>query len=217
MKMPIAVRTAAFSVVVWLAIPGAFHAQTTDHQNSNQVMGKVEFEGKSKIDKSSGVWVDGQYLGYVDELKGDKEILLVPGKHEIAIRQVGYKDLIQPIDVEPGGKTNMTVRMEKDPRAVVPSVTGEVKLEVTPDRAAVFVDDRFAGYVHEFGGVKRAMLIAPGKHHIKIELPGYRSFDNDITVEAKQKVTVKTDLAKASIAAEGSDLKKVDSQTQPRP
>jgi hypothetical protein len=208
--MSTALRAAAFSMVVWYA--GAVNAQ-----NTNQVMGQIQFDGKSKIDKSSGVWIDGQYLGYVDELKDDKKVLLVPGKHEIAIRQAGYKDLTQEIDVEPASTTKMAVRMERDPRAVVPSVTGEVKLEVTPDRAAVFVDDRFAGYVHEFGGVKRAMLIAPGKHHIKIELPGYRTFENDITVEAKQKVAVKTDLAKASITAEGSDLKKDDSQTQPHP
>lgn len=208
--MSTALRAAAFGTVFWFA--GAVYSQ-----NTNQVMGRIQFEGKSKIDKSSGVWIDGQYLGYVDELKDDKKVLLVPGKHEIAIRQAGYKDLAQEIDVEPGGTTKIAVRMELDPRAVVPSVTGEVKLEVTPDRAAVFVDDRFAGYVHEFGGVKRAMLIAPGKHHIKIELPGYRTFDNDITVEAHQKVTVKTDLAKASIAAEGSDLKQDDFQTQPHP
>jgi hypothetical protein len=210
MRMPIAVRAATFSMVVCLAISGIFYAQNTNH-----VMGQIKFEGKSKIDKSSGVWIDGQYLGYVDELKDDKKVLLVPGKHEISIRQSGYKDLTQDINVEPGGTTNMTVRMVKDPNAVYPSVTGEVKLEVTPDRAAVFVDDKFAGYVHEFGGVKRAMLIAPGKHHIKIELPGYRSFENDITVEAKQKVTVKTDLAKASITAEGSDLKKDEPQGPP--
>ena len=210
MRMRIAVRAAAFSMAVWLASAGAFYAQ-----NPNQVMGQIKFEGKTKIDKSSGVWIDGQYLGYVNELKGNKKVLLVPGKHEIAIRQAGYKDLTQEIVVEPGGTTNVTVTMEKDPNATYPSVTGEVKLEVTPDRAAVFVDDKFAGYVHEFGGVKRSMLIATGKHHIKIELPGYRSFETDITVEANQKVTVKTELAKARIAAEGSDLNKDESQSQP--
>jgi hypothetical protein len=212
MKMRTAVRAAAFSFIVWLAIAGAPYAQ-----NSNQVMGQVNFEGKTKIDKSSGVWIDGQYLGYVKELKGNKKVLLVPGKHKIAVRQAGYRDLTQEIVVEPGGTTVVTVRMERDPNARYSSVTGEVKLEVTPDRAAVFVDDKFAGYVHEFGGVKRAMLIEPGKHHIKIELPGYRDFETDITVEANQKVTVKTELAKASITAEGSDLKKDESQSRPHP
>jgi hypothetical protein len=153
----------------------------------------------------------------VKELKGNKKVLLVPGKHEIAVRQAGYRDLTQEIVVEPGGTSVVTVRMEKDPNARYSSVTGEVKLDVTPDRAAVFVDDKFAGYVHEFGGVKRAMLIEPGKHHIKIELPGYRDFETDITVEANQKVTVKTELAKASITAEGPDLKKDESQSRPHP
>jgi len=212
MKMRTVVRAAAFSLAVSLAIAGALYAQ-----NTNQVMGQVNFEGKTKIDKSSGVWVDGQYVGYVKELKGNKKVLLVPGKHEIAVRQAGYKDFTQEVIVEPKGTSTVFVRMERDPNAGYPSVTGEVKLEVTPDRAAVFVDDKFAGYVHEFGGVKRAMLIAPGKHHIKIELPGYRSFETDIVVEANQKVTVKTELATASVTAQGSDLKKDKPESQPQP
>jgi hypothetical protein len=211
MRIRTAVRAAVSSLVVSLAIAGALYAQ-----NTNQVMGQVNFEGKTKIDKSSGVWVDGQYLGYVKELKGNKKVLLVPGKHEIAVRQAGYKDFTQEVIVEPKGTSTVFVRMERDPNAGYPGVTGEVKLEVTPDRAAVFVDDKFAGYVHEFGGVKRAMLIAPGKHHIKIELPGYRSFETDIVVEANQKVRVKTELATASVTAEGSDLKKDKPQSQPQ-
>jgi hypothetical protein len=186
----------------WFCVASAICAQ-----NTNQVLGQVNFEGKTNIDKSSGVWVDGQYLGYVSELKGNKKVLLVPGKHEIAVRQVGYKDITESIEVGPGSTTIVNVRMEKDPNAVHSNVTGEVKLQVTPDRAAVFVDGRYAGFVHQFGGVKRAMLIAPGKHHIKIALPGYRDFETDITVQANQKVTVKTVLTPASITAEGSELK----------
>jgi hypothetical protein len=197
-----AVRATVLGLIFWLGIASRICAQ-----NTNQVLVQVNFEGKTNIDKSSGVWVDGQYLGYVSELKGNKKVLLVPGRHEIAVRQVGYKDVTESIEVGPGSTTIVKVRMEKDPDAVHSNVTGEVKLQVTPDRAAVFVDGRYAGYVHQFGGVKRAMLIAPGKHHIKIALPGYRDFETEITVQANQKVTVKTVLAPASIAAEGSELK----------
>lgn len=167
-------------------------------QNANQVLGEVRFEGKTKIDKSSGVWVDGQYLGYVNELKGNKKVLLVPGQHEISIRQKGYKDYTETVTVGPGGTTTVAVRMDKDPNSIYPSVTGQVKLQVTPDRAAVFVDGHYAGYVHEFGGVARSMLIAPGKHHIRIALPGYRDFETHVTVQANQKVTVKTELLLAN-------------------
>ena len=176
-------------------------------QNSNQVMGQVDFEGQTKIDKDSGVWVDGQYLGYVKELKGNKKVLLIPGKHQVSVRQAGYTDYNEGIVVEPGGTNIVNVRMEKDPKAVVPSVTGEIKLEVKPDRAAVFVDGKFAGYVHEFGGVKRAMLIAPGSHHIKVALPGYKDFETDIVVQASRKVTVKTELSPSSVTDEATDLK----------
>jgi PEGA domain len=196
------VREAVFNLAVWFAVAGACYAQ-----NTNQVLGQVSFEGKTKIDKSSGVWVDGQYLGYVSELKGNKKVLLMPGKHEIAIRQEGYKDFTETIVVGPGGTTIVTVRMDKDPNSRYSSVTGQIKLQVTPDRAAVFVDGNYAGYVHEFGGAMRTMLIAPGKHHIRIALPGYRDFETDITVQANQKVTVKTELVAASIVTAGSELR----------
>ena len=55
----------------------------------NQVMGEIQFEGKSKIEKTSGVWVDGQYVGYLKELKGAKKVLLLPGEHTINVRQNG--------------------------------------------------------------------------------------------------------------------------------
>ena len=78
-----AVTGTVLSLAVWFTIASGVFAQ-----NTNEVLGQVNFEGKTNIDKSSGVWVDGQYLGYVKELKGNKKVLLVPGKHEIAIRQV---------------------------------------------------------------------------------------------------------------------------------
>jgi hypothetical protein len=198
------VWSSVLTSLLWCLILGG----VSSAQNSNRVMGQVSFEGKTNIDKDSGVWVDGQYLGYVKELKGKKKVLLIPGKHQISVKQAGYKDFEEEIVVEPGGTRVVMVHMEKDPNAVTPGVTGEIKLKVSPDRAAVFVDDKFAGYVHEFGGVKRAMLIAPGKHHVKIALPGYRDFETDIVVQAYQKVMVKTKLTASSVANEGPELKK---------
>ena len=139
--------------------------------------------------------MDGQYVGYVDELKGDKKILLLPGEHEISLRQTGYFELTQKIVAEPGKKTIITVSLQRNPNADFPKVTGEIELEVTPDRAAVFVDGHFAGTVNQFRGAGRGMLVAPGNHHIKIDLVGYQPFETDVTLLAKQKITVKTTLA----------------------
>src|SRR2546430_6338001 len=168
MKMQFVVRNAVFCLALSrLIIPFTAHAQS-------QVLGEVKLVGKTKADKTSGVWVDGQYLGYVMELKDDKKILLMPGEHEIAVRQAGYTDFTKKVVVEPRKKTEVEVVMLKDPRTRLPTVTSLIKLKVTPDRAAVFVDDAFAGTVAEFSGVGHSMLVSPGKHRIKIALAGYQ-------------------------------------------
>src|SRR5881397_4455401 len=69
---------------------------------SNEVLGEIELVGATKVEKTSGVWVDGQYLGYLKELNGSKKILLLPGQHEIVIRQDGYQDFTSKVTVRPG-------------------------------------------------------------------------------------------------------------------
>jgi hypothetical protein len=171
----------------------------------NKVLGEVELIGASKVENTSGVWVDGQYVGYLNELKGSKKLLLLPGKHEITIRQGGYQDFGQEIIVRAGEKQSIDVKMEKDTSVVMPKVTAEIKLEVKPNRAAVFVDGVFIGHVAEFEGVGKALLVAPGKRKIKITLPGYHTFETDVDVMANQKTIVKTEMV-AGGPAEGTSL-----------
>ena len=173
----------------------------------NQVLGEVQLVGKSKADKTSGVWVDGQYVGYVGELKGNKKILLLPGEHEIAVRQAGYTDFAQKVVVEPRKKIVVRVVMLKDPQAHFSRVTAQIKLHVTPERAAVFVDDAFVGSVNEFTGVGHGMLVTPGKHRLKIALPGYQAFDTEVSLLPRQKITIKTDLLPGSITQAGPSIK----------
>jgi len=173
----------------------------------NQVLGELQIVGKSKAAKTSGVWVDGQYVGYVDELKGDKKVLLLPGEHEIAVRQSGYAEFSEKVMVEPRKKTVLKVAMAKDPRSQLPRVTSQIKLNVTPARAAVFVDDAFVGSVNEFTGVGHGMLVSPGKHRLKIALPGYQAFDTEVSLLPRQKITIKTDLLPGSITQAGPSIK----------
>jgi len=173
----------------------------------NEIMGEVRFNGARAIERNSGVWVDGQYLGYLKELKGKKKVLLLPGSHQVAVRQSGYDDFSEEIVVEPGQIQMVEVTMKETPRAVVPDITATLKLKVQPTRAAVFLDDRFVGHAGEFGGAFRSMLISPGKHRIKIELPGYRTFETEVNLLAGQKTEVKTELVKGSIQQAGALIK----------
>jgi hypothetical protein len=174
----------------------------------NQIMGEVQFSGATKVERDSGVWVDAQYVGYLKELKGKKKILLLPGTHQITVRQSGYDDFTHEIVVEPGQTQTLEVAMKLSPRASAPDVTATLKLRVQPDRAAVFLDDKFVGHAGEFGGAFRSMLISPGKHRIKVELPGYRTFETEVNLLAGQKSEVKTELVKGSIEQAGPLIKR---------
>jgi PEGA domain-containing protein len=173
----------------------------------NKVMGEVRFEGATKVEKGSGVWVDGDYVGFLKELHGDKKVMLLPGEHEISVRQSGYDDFLRKIVVEPGQVQTVQVAMHLSPRAVTPDVTATLKLNVEPGRAAVFLDDKYVGHASEFGGL-HSMLIGPGKHRIKVGLPGYRTFETEINLLAGQKSEVKTELVKGSIQQASPDIKK---------
>lgn len=187
-----ATRKLAFAaVLLLLAGVMSIHAK-------NEVLGEVRFQADNGAAKSAGVWVDGRYIGYLKELKGSKKLLLLPGEHEISVRQAGFQSVDQKIDVQPDQVQILRVSLMKDPRAQYPTVSAEVKLSIDPDRAAVFVDDQFAGHAREFGGTGRAMLLSPGKHHIKISLPGYQSFNSEIEVRANQKYDIKTQLPRGT-------------------
>lgn len=190
-----------------LCLPGALRAQQTSPPAGNQIMGEVRFEGVGKVEKSSGVWIDGLYVGFVKELKGDKKILLLPGEHEISVRQSGYQDFVQKIVVEPGQVQSLRIKMDRDPRVQYAASNAQIKIIVDPDRAAVFVDNNFTGHAHDFGGVGRAMLLSPGKHRIRIALPGYQAFETDVDLQAGQKFQIKTDLVKGSIESAGPLIK----------
>jgi hypothetical protein len=167
----------------------------------NQVLGELLFEGTTKVEKTAGVWIDGQYLGYLKELKGSKKVLLLPGTHEIVVRQAGYKDFTQSVTLQPAEKHLIRVTLEKDPRLQMPEVTAEIKFSVDPDRAAVFVDGLFAGHAGELG---RGLLVAPGKRKVTISLPGYQSFETEVNLAPNQKFTLKTKLLKAADAGESA-------------
>jgi hypothetical protein len=193
-----------WGVVCLLAVFSSLTFVPTLHAG-NGVLGQVDLVGATKVEETSGVWIDGQYVGYLRELKGSKKILLLPGEHEIIVRQGGYVDFVQKVMVRAGETQTIDVKMEKDTRVQLPRITAEIKLVVNPNRAAVFVDGVFVGHVAEFGGIGRALLVAPGKRKITISLPGYQTFENDIELVPNQKSTVKTDLVKGG-AAEGVPL-----------
>ena len=199
----------AICAFVWLLV---MISGTKTLRAQNKVVGELEFEGKTKLERDSGVWIDGNYVGYLKELKGSKKITLLPGQHEVVVRQSGYQDYVEKIVVEPGQKRLVSVTMHLAPRASVPEITATLKLKIKPKRAAVFLDEKFVGHAADFGGAFRSMKISPGKHRVRVELPGYRTFDTEINLLANQESEVKTDLVPGSIEQNSTLIKKPDAR-----
>ena len=176
----------------------------------NQVMGELVLEGQTNLERDSGVWIDGNYVGYLKELKGSKKVLLLPGQHEVIVRQSGYDDFVQKVVMEPGEKRLISVTLHLSARATSPDVTATLKLKIKPKRAAVFLDEKYVGHAGEFGGAFRSMKISPGKHRIRVELPGYRTFDTEVNLLADQETEVKTELKFGSIEQNTPLIKKPD-------
>jgi hypothetical protein len=187
-----------------LAISALMLGTLTTRAADSSVLSEVRFAARSNAEKNAGVWIDGQYLGFVKELTGDKKVLLLPGKHEIIARQAWYQDHVEQATLEPGQIYIIRLAMQKDGRKPSAAATGELKLSVTPDRAAVFVDNQFVGHVNEFQGIGKAMLLTPGKHQVRLALPGYLPFETVVDLHANQKMKLETDLVKGSITEAGA-------------
>ena len=190
-------RGSVSAILAIMALLTLVHAE-------DRVQSELRFVAHTKADKTAGVWVDGQYVGFVKELTGDKKITLLPGKHEILVRQAWYKDYVQNVILEPGQASVINVALVRDAHPATREATGELKISATPARAAVFVDNQFAGHVDEFDGVGQAMLLTPGRHSVRVALPGYLPFETVVDLRPHQKLKIQTELVKGSITEAGS-------------
>jgi hypothetical protein len=189
-------RFLGFSMLV-----SSFLAHTYAYGQQSPKMGEVRFTADNQAERDSGVWIDGIYAGYVKELKGDRKIILVSGEHEISIRQAGYKGFTKTIVADPDQIQTVAVVLEEDTKVTYPgNNAAELRLDILPKRAAVFVDDGYMGHGGDFGGRFHSMLVAPGKHHLKITLEGYQTYETEIDAVAGSKSQTKIVLEKKSTA-----------------
>ncbi|HEV2521449.1 MAG TPA: PEGA domain-containing protein [Candidatus Acidoferrales bacterium] len=155
-------------------------------------IGEVRFTADNQAERDSGVWIDGKYAGYVKELKGDRKVMLPPGEHEILVRQAGYKDFTQKLVVAADQIQTIAVVMEEDTKAIYPGAdAAELRLDIRPKRAAVYLDNGYMGHGGDFGGRFHSMLVSPGKHQLKVTLDGYRSYETEINALASTKSQMK--------------------------
>jgi hypothetical protein len=190
-------RLLLFSLAALSFFPGA-HATA----QQTPAMGEVRFSADTQDERDSGVWIDGKYAGYVKELKGSRKVMLPAGEHEISVRQAGYKEFTTKVTVTPGQFQTVAVVMVADTKQIYPGAdAAQLRVDIRPKNAAVYVDDGYLGHGSDFGGRFHSMLVRPGKHHLKVMLAGYQTYETDIDASANQKSEMKIILEKTSSGA----------------
>lgn len=174
---------------------------------ANPILGEVEIESASRVERDAGVWVDDQYVGYVKNLRGSGKLILVPGEHELKFEMIGYEDVVNTIIVEPGQETLYRLTMKRAENFDYPKKeeTARLRISVEPEEAAIFLDGAYVGHVDRFNG-RRGMRLASGTYRFTIALPGYEPFETEMTLTAGQTYEIKTTLPKGRGDGEAATL-----------
>ncbi|HET6143442.1 MAG TPA: PEGA domain-containing protein [Candidatus Acidoferrales bacterium] len=174
-----------YAFLVFFSAAPSMHAQDTGKT------GEVRFTADNQDERDAGVWIDGKYAGYVKELKGDRKVMLPAGEHEISIRQAGFKELMKKVVVDPEQPQTVAVVLEENPTLTFPGAdAAELRLDIRPKRAAVFMDEHYMGHGSDFGGRFHSMLVTPGKHILKVTQDGYEPYEMEIDPTAKTKTAM---------------------------
>ena len=163
--------------------------------------------------KDAAVYVDGYYAGIVDDFKGVfRHLTLTAGPHSIEIRKPGFETLVVDVYVQP--RQTITYRETMQPTQpgsssaqaesgavtaplssdVLLGAPGDLRLDVKPKDAQVYVDGYYVGIVDDFSGRYQRLNLAPGPHHVELRATGYELLAFDVNSEPRQTVDYRGNL-----------------------
>lgn len=89
---------------------------------------------------------------------------------------------------------------------------GEVKLDVKPKEAQVFLDGDYVGSVDDFNSWYQKMNVEPGKHRIVIRAQGYQPYSMDLRVLPGQSYKIKQQMHPGNDAIPQNDMRLPESE-----
>ncbi|HEX2798868.1 MAG TPA: carboxypeptidase-like regulatory domain-containing protein, partial [Thermoanaerobaculia bacterium] len=125
---------------------------------------------------------------------GTGEAAPPPAPRHTNRRDDGWSDRDTPPPGERVSEEYMDVRPEPLPRPA--GNRARMRFKVTPEDAAVYVDDKYLGAGGDLAANPRGVVTDPGTHSITVTRPGYKSKTVDITVRIGAPVDVVMELEK---------------------
>ena len=76
---------------------------------------------------------------------------------------------------------------------------GELRLDVSPRHAQVYVDGYYAGVVDDYDGVFQGLKLESGTYRIEITAPGYEKLSFDVRISPEQKIRYEGNLRRRAV------------------
>ena len=197
----LALRSTVFALATALLLLPApqIAAQQVDEPGELQILASHETE------KDSGLWVDGEYIGYLRDFWGNKRIILYPGEHEVSVRKFGYQDFTRKVSIDPGKVQLLPLMMELDVNARYPTTnTATLKINANPPDAAVLIDGAYVGYARQVSGILKSLTVTAGRRKIRIEMQGYRPYETEVEIPAGKTSEIRATLTKGGAELDGA-------------
>ena len=159
-----------------------------------QENGYIKARGKPG---NAGVFVNGQYVGPAYRFTVPEKYPAPAGEVEVSFKDPRYEDYTTKVTVRPKKTTKLhyalkPVEPAKPPFGRFRLGGGEAESFIsvaTGDTGAVYINDKFFGYVDELNNPGGGLLLNPGTYDLHVVSPIFGEIRQKITIEAN-KVTV---------------------------
>jgi hypothetical protein len=159
-----------------------------------QETGYIKARGKPG---DAGVFVNGQYVGPASRFTVPERYPAPAGEVELTFKDPRYEDYTTKVTVRPKKTTKLhyalkPVEPAKPPFGRFRLGGGEAESFIsvaTGDTGAIYINDKFFGYVDELNNPGGGLLLNPGTYDLHIVSSTFGEIRQKITIEAN-KVTV---------------------------
>lgn len=145
----------------------------------------------------AGVFINGQYVGPAHRFTLSEKYPAPAGEVEVTFRDPRYEDYATKVTVRSGKTTKIKYSMKKMEPAKPPF--GRLRLGggeaeslmsvAAGDVGAIYINDRFMGYVDQLNNAGGGLLLNPGTYDLHVSSTRFGEIRQKVTIEAN-KVTV---------------------------
>jgi PEGA domain len=138
--------------------------------------------------ETTAVLVDDGYItSAVASLSGQKRKGQHRAAHGYSLGTDGATILPAGSKFLPGSATTALCNVRNKRDLAIPCMANFLHTPESPAQGNVIVIE---------GGTFHSILVSPGRHRVKVELPGYRTFETEINPLAGQRTEIRTELVK---------------------